>query len=324
MPVGESVARQWAALGHDVTLQATVAQVAAGRTVALYTLLTAMLCLTGLLWQDFSLVAIFLVVLSAVVDLDGGRGWVRRLVPSRAQYNVVIWPQPGHGPILLVAAPLDTEVPLRQPPSWLLRIPVGLMILSGGGAVLMRTHPELGRPTLFTCAICLGLVGLVALCWRWLADQRLEGINPARSALELAVGQVQRAGLQRLRCAFALIGGDRGHHDGLEILLRNHEHRLRKDGTRVLILQPDHDTLGVVHREGRIRRASADPLLVGALRRLGLGPRRRTTSAARALRAGWRAAAMTVGPEQVHAASAIVAALVKELDEDIVDGSEPR
>ncbi len=318
------MARRWAALGQDVTLQGTVAHKGSRQTVALYTTLTALLCLLGIRWPDQALVCMVLIIWSAIVDLDGGRGWVRSILPTRAAHNVIIWPAKSNGPMLLVAAPMELEVPLRQAPAWVLRIPVGLLFLAAAGTVLMRSHPDIGHPTMLTSAICLGLVSLVAVCWPWLADQKLGGGNPARSALEIAVGQVQRAELTRLRCAFAFIGGSLGHHDGLETLLKNHRHRLRRDSTRVLVLQPDPDTLGVVHNEGRILSSDADPLLVGVLDTLGLAERRRTTAASRARRAGWRAAAMTVGPDQIHAAAAIVTALTQELDEGIVARSEER
>ena len=139
----------------------------------------------------------------------------------------------------------------------------------------------------------------------------------------MAILQIERANIQRLRCAFALIGGDQSHHDGLQTLLVNHQHRLRQDCTRVLMLHPDSGLLGAVHHEGRIRRHRSDSLLVGTMRRLGLAGRTRTTGASRAQRAGWRAAAMTVSPEQAHAAAGVITKMVQQLDAALIENEGP-
>jgi hypothetical protein len=305
----EDAARGWAAAGHEVTLQGTVVHHRASRTVALYCATVSLLSLTALLRPALAMVG-----LSAVMDLDGGRGWLRSLLPRQADHNVVAWPEGESGPLLLVVAPLESEVPTHQVPMWLLRIPLGLLGLSALGCVLSTWHPEVAKATLLTTGLCLGLVGLAAIGWDLLTRTKRVG-NPARAAVELAIPQIERAGLEHLRCAWALVGGELSHHDGLETLLLNHQHRLRKDCTRVLLLHPDWDILGAVHHEGRIRRQASDKLLVGAMRGLGLAGRHRTTGASRVKRAGWRAAAMTVSPEQTHAAAGVISKMAEQLDQ---------
>jgi len=310
---GDAVARRHAAAGRLITLQGTVAHLRPERTAAVYAAVAALLSLVGTVYPQLATCALIMVTLSAVVDLDAGRGWLRKCMIARPSQSVVVWPTETAGPLLLIVAPLEPEVQLRGPPSWLLKIPLWLLLAAVGGATLMHWRPDLGTATLLSTAICMGLVCLTALSWRLLADHAVTA-NPARAALELAIGQIERAKLRRLRCAFAYIGADHGHHDGIEILLRNYRHRLDPDRTRVLVLQPDDGPLGVVNRDGRIRRRPADALLVQELHRLGLPSRARTTAAARAQRAGWRAAAMTLGPEQIHAGAGLVCRLAQDLD----------
>jgi hypothetical protein len=317
----EDTARGWAAAGREVTLQGTVVHHRASRTVALYCATVSLLSLTALYLPRLTLVALAMVGLSAVMDLDGGSGWLRSLLPRRAAHNVVAWPEQDHGPLLLIVSALESEVPIHQIPLWMLRIPLGLLGLSALGCVLSPGYPEVAQATLLTTALCLGLVGLTALGWDLLTRTK-RADNPARAALELAIPQLERAGLARLRCAWALIGGELSHHDGLETLLLNHQHRLRKDCTRVLLLHPDWDILGAVHHEGRIRRLASDKLLVGAMRHLGLAGRHRTTGASRAKRAGWRAAAMTVSPAQTHAAAGVITKMAKQLDQQLIGHEE--
>lgn len=313
-----TTARDWAAAGRKVTLQGTVVHHRASRTVALYCATGSLLSLTALYRPRLTLVALALVGLSAVMDLDGGRGWLRSLLPGHPDHNVVAWPEGGDGPLLLIVAALEAKVANRQIPLWLLRIPLGLLGLSALGCVLSHWYPDVAQATLLTTALCLGLVGLAALGWGLLTrTKRVD--NPARAAVELAIPQIERAGLEHLRCAWALIGSELSHHDGLETLLLNHEHQLRQDSTRVLLLQPDWGILGAVHHEGRIRRQASDKLLVGAMQRLGLAGRHRTTGASRARKAGWRAAAMTVGPEQTHAAAGVITKMAQQLNQQLID-----
>jgi hypothetical protein len=312
----EQLALEWVAEGHVVTLQGTVVHTRASRTVALYCVCSAGLSLLALQWPYIALIGLLAVGLSALVDLEGGQGWLRPLVPREPDFNVIAWPSKAEGPLLLVAAVLDSQVRFRHLPSWLLQIPLGLTGIAVIGCLLSTAAPEVAQPTLVTATLCLTLIGVVALAWRFLTRPDLIR-NPARTALELAMAQVDRHSPTHLNCAFALIGGGLTHHDGLQTLLLNHHHRLSPDRTRILVIHPDQHSLGAVHHEGRIRRHRSDGLLVSTMRGLGLPGRTRSTAAARAQRLGWRAAALTVSPEQTHAAAGVIAKIVQHIDQAI-------
>ena len=318
----EATARAWAADGKEVPLQGTVVHTQAHRTVAVYCGVAACLSFGAMAAPDPAFAAIAITALSAVIDLNGGRGWLRGLRSRSAEHNVVTWPAQQHGPTLLITAPRNHQLTLSETPSWLLHIPLGLLGISGIGCAVSQRWPDVAQATLMSTGICLTILTLVAMAWR-LFSRAPTDENPARHAIEMAMGQLDRAELKHLRCAFALIGGELGHHDGIEILLRNYSHRLRPDSTRILILHPETGPIGAVHHEGRVRPVRSDGLLLGAMRRLGLPGRTRTTAAMRARRAGWRAAAMTVGPDQVHAAAGIVKKIAEDLDADLAARGYP-
>jgi len=321
-PQAEATARAWVADGWEITLQGTVVHAHAHRTVATYCAAGAVLSATALRIPDLSFPVLAIIGLSAIVDMNGGSGWIRNLRIRQAAHNVIAWPRQAHGPQLLIAAPSEQQVPMKASPTWLLQIPLGLLGLAGLGCALSHRMPDVAQATLMTTGICLALISVTALCWRFLSRGRI-GDNPARQALEVALTQVARSDLKRIRCAFALIGGELGHPDGIETLLRNYRHRLQPENTRVLILHPDSAPIAAVHHERRFRPNRSDGLLLGAMRRLGLPGRSATTAAARAQRAGWRAAAMTVAPDQIHAAAGVVKKIAEDLDADLLAQEDP-
>lgn len=65
-------------------------------------------------WPGIGLALAWAVLWSAWVDLGGGRGWIRRLAPSRLSYTLIAWPAPlpqrtRRRIRLLIAAPLALD-----------------------------------------------------------------------------------------------------------------------------------------------------------------------------------------------------------------------
>jgi hypothetical protein len=313
-PQAVSLAREWAALGRLTELQGSVAHRRGTHTLALYLALAAVVTLAGVLWPLPGLVLLSFIVLSALVDMDGGRGWVRGLSIADATHNVIAWPtEGGPGPTLVVTAPLDESVTTGSASTAVLCIPLLLVALAGIGMVLGAFAPDLGTWLIVGASAGLMLGACLALIASAVTRRRV-GENPARATLEQAITQLERAPTERLRCVFALVGGGAILHDGIEVFLENHRDALPPGRTRVLVIHPHSQTLGLVPHEGRVRPKAADDMLLTALREQGLENRNATTAAARVLRLGWPAAAMTVGTDQINVGAQAVTRLIHALD----------
>jgi hypothetical protein len=289
------------------------------RVLALYLAFAAVVSLAGYLWPVLCGALLVLIVSSALVDMDGGRGWVRGLSLAKPAYNLIAWPEPKpDGPTLVILAPLDEAPGLQQVSTSLLCAPLFLMLTALVGIVLRPFADDLGTTMMLSAAALLMLGSCLTLAWGVVRAKRGEN-NPARATLEQTMTLLEREPSPRLSCVFALIGGGSTLHDGVEVFLKNHEHLLPPGRARVLVVHPHHDVLGVVPLEGRVRPKHADAKLLNPLREQGLQPRRATTSAARAMRLGWPAAAITVGPDQINAGAQAIVRLVQTM----ADGLPP-
>ncbi len=318
----EDLARSWAASGRHAQLQSSVAHRRGVRILALYMALAAVVTLAGHLWPIQSICLLVLIVISALVDMDGGRGWVRGLSIADATHNVLAWPHPRQaGPTLVIAAPLENALPTRQVSTVVLSLPLGIAALGAIGIVLAPFWPDFGTPLIVGTAGAMMLgacmsVGLGAVTGRGGEP------NPARATLEQVMTLLERNPISNLQCVFALIGGGASLHDGIEVLLKNHETDLPPGQTRVLVIHPHSNTLGLVPLEGRVRQKEADRLLVDLLREQGCSSRSVTTAACRAMRLGWPAAAMTVSNEQINAGATAIARLATSIDADLAESGD--
>lgn len=173
-------------------------------------------------WPVAGALLLVAVAASAWVDAHGGRGWLRRLLPRRVSYNLIVWPCPlprrveGRGPCLLLCAPLarraDDPGPaarllvelarrLRERPPEHLEIVVALL---GGGAdgleVLLQNHRARLSPER-TRVLCLhpGAAAWVTRALRhgWRAERLHADPGNVDTALSLVANLDELAGSQR-------------------------------------------------------------------------------------------------------------------------------
>jgi len=194
--------------------------------------LSAVVTLAGHLWPIQSICVLALIVFSALVDMDGGRGWVRGLSIAEATHNVIAWPHPKRaGPTLVIAAPLDNALPTRQVATVLLTLPLGIAMLGAIGIVLTPFWPDTGTPLIVGAAGVLMLGACISVGLGAFTGKGSEP-NPARDTLEQVMTLLERQPTEHVQCVFALIGGGVSLHDGIEVFLKNHQAELPAERTR--------------------------------------------------------------------------------------------
>jgi hypothetical protein len=197
----------------------------------------------------------------------------------------------------VITAPLDAQSATRSVPTWILGVLLASGLLASVASIARINWPGPSTIVVLLCASVLVLAGVISWSSHFIGP-RNQAENPARAVLKRAMATLPAT--RKLRVVFAFVGGGVVHHDGIEALLRNHQHRLHPDQTRVLSLHPSDEPLGVVAAEGRVRPMPADPTLIGLFQAHGVPVTQGTTGAARALSHGWRAAGLMVAADQLH------------------------
>lgn len=325
LPMAISLARAMAERGDEVELQGTVLHRDRALTLAAGAAVAAVVTMLGQLTPLPGAVFLLLILLSLVEDLEGGTGWLRRLVVLKdAGHNVILWRAPR--------LPTRSVPPAESRPPWLaegalsprpaLLICVPADGLPGERVGLRWAHIAVSIATLLA-AIGVGLwsplatiaAGALALLSSGLtlrhvqAPPRLQP-SPAIPAALTLLEALQASPPEHLAIAVAFIEGSSGHTDGIEILLENYAPILPPHLTRVLSLIPDARPLSAQHTEGVLQRRGADELILraadGLPRSTGVSP------TARVLRRGWRGA--TLRGELTNTAA--ILKVIDRLDQD--------
>ena len=318
-PDAWSAAHTLARNGHIVHLNGIVSHASVGSITALTCLFGSVACIAGILWPVTSTVLLFIIVLSAMADLDGGSGWVRRFVTKGFSHNMMVWPNPQenddpHQPTLLIVAPLSWSDTPKTESLRLLIAPIilcllGSLSIAGQGA--WGTHTPIG----VSCTLLL-----VSIC-TWAIDSmssRSPSPNPARAVWEHELNR--RRDAANIRVVWALVDHTSGHYGAMQTLLLNHAHRLSKQHTRILCLHPSADPLSIVEREGWMRPKHSDPLITAMAIDLKLKPVQGFSASGKAIRLGWRAASLRVAPDQPHLAQQAVDTIVTRSHQCAQDG----
>lgn len=287
--------------GHTVDLHGTVAHTTAAPAVSLLCALGAFATVLGLVWPVASGALLAALVLSALMELNGGVGWVRTLITKDVTHSVIVWPskdgeRPPDRPTLVITAPIEPHITLNARPAAMLVAPIAACL---GGAMSVAVAPHWG----FTSAIAVSgmLITGAALIWgldRYRPSE--SAVNPGRSIIETML--IRGPESSDFRVVWALVGGGATHQDGLKTLLLNHEHRLDRAHTRLLHLQPGTGPLSIIATEGRVRTQHPDPVLCSFLNGMKLPQISGSSGALCALKLGWRAAAINVAADQTHRA----------------------
>jgi hypothetical protein len=316
------LARALAERGGDVELQGTVVHRARALTLSACAAVAAVVAMLGQLTPLVGAALMLTIMLSLVRDLEGGSGWLRRLVVLRdIGHNVITWRTPRL-PTHAASKPED-----HRPP-WLAEDAIT------GGPVLLICAPADGAPgedrrhhrmhLAVLCAVLLAAIGvgvsgllasigagLLALLSAVLIVQhiqsppRLQASSAVPVCLEL-LDDLNTEPLTNLSLAMAFLEGG-SHHDGLEILLRNYAAVLPPERTRVLLLTPDDMPLSIQRSEGFLQRRPADTLILRAAE--GLPITRGVSGSARILRLGWRSATLRGELTQIAAIRKIIVRL---------------
>ena len=309
-----ATAHRLATAGHVVDINGVVAHQSHETTVMLTGVLGAIGCLTGLVWSIEASVGLLAILLSAITDSDGGQGWVRQLVTRGIDHTIVVWPGPSDvdepdRPSLLVTAPLPPTVALPFHSSrWMVGPIVGCLL----GILALAGQPLWGASPAIATAIAL-VMATVALRIRFGLVTAKRSENPARSVWEHAVLRRPEAPTH-VRVIWALVAGDPSTQNGLSTLLLNHSHRIVKNTTRIVCLNPSDKPLSLVTEEGWVRTRTADGWFHTAANELELATQPGTSAALTAVRLGWRAAALNVAADQQHRAQHMLQSLIAHAD----------
>lgn len=295
--------------GWSTELQSTVVHRRLAPSVAGYAIAAITSSVVALRWPTAGAALSAAVFLGGLVDLAGGRSWVRRLTPRRGHRNVLLWadqkapdPHPGPWPGLEPADPHQRQVLVVVPdhpqsrPSSLgtgLGAMFGLIALGSILATLLL-EPAAASTALAASAVSLLFVAAVAMA----IDRRpgrprsAQGIAAARAITEAL------APMPGLRVGVVIVGSLEPWFDGVEVLLQSRRRRLPPDRTDVLVWHPGHGPLSKVPHDGLFGRSAA-PHLLQAARALPVAATRRLrpwrTGALRAQRLGWPALGLVGG-----------------------------
>jgi hypothetical protein len=305
-----ALAHRLQVLGADVDVQGTVVNRSIASAVTLHAMVGA---LAGLLWMVAPMLGallVFSVAWSAYVELEGGRGWLRHFLLREVGHNLVVWGPREPKRQLVLCAPLDgPHTSVWADTRWFFPVLGGLALVALGMAlwILFPTAAGdvVGAGTLvLLVAAALGTVGIAAYA---------PGNEPLGAQLMELVPRLRAQPPANLSVTLAATQGGSLAHDGLEILLRNNDHRLPARSTRVLVLTPGEGPVTVHAIEGIGRQTVADPILLHAIRALGVEEEeaRGVSGASRAVRAGVQA----VGLRAARFDTDWLEALIRKLDE---------
>jgi hypothetical protein len=287
-----------------------VANERGGPVLVTYGLAIALCCLWALGWPLRAGAVLVAVIGSGLLDLDGGRGWLRYLTPRDSGRALVLWrngseptgatPDRGaDGPIVaadharggdavpltaLIAVP--SEATRVRAPTLLAPVLAACALLGVAGAFLRPLFPDPAGPLLVGVALLAFFTAALAALW----DRRGRADLDPESGIRLAervLNHLEQDPSPARPVAVAVVGGGTLFNDGIEVLLRNHDHIFSPATTQVIAWQPEKGALQAVRVEGRIKGRPADPGLVEIADQIGLLNTKATTAAGRAARAGW-------------------------------------
>lgn len=288
-----------AGTGAKVELLGAVAHPSGRLVLAVYALAIALLAGLGRVAPLWALALALALALSARRDLDGGRGWLRSLVPRAITRILLVGPTaplPEGQRQLLLLLPHSAKAPAR--PALALALPALSAGLLLAGIGLMALRVDLAE---WALAGAGGLALVVAIGAAILADRRpldfSEGALLARAVLSALPPEAHG------RTTLAIVGGLGVFADGAEILLLNHHSRFRRRVTRVLAWSPSPAPLALLPAEGVVVARPASRHLLDRAAPLGLPNARGHSAAATALAHGWSALGLTGGSEDPAAAA---------------------
>ena len=302
--------------GRPVKVNGVVGHSSGLNTASMTLALGAIFTLIGILWPLLGLVGLVAIVGSAIVDMEGGRGWIRSLLTADATHNLIVWTEdciPGNihatpKETLLITSPIAPQVCIaRRGNGWPVFHLACLLVsaVSVAACIWLGPYP----PTVCSVVLAISSTGLQVLNWM---SKRALVENPARRVWLRAMERCPQT--TDLRVVWALVGGAGGHHDGLATLLLNHQVFLPPDRTRVLAIHPGIGTCSWVSKEGRVQSVDADPVIGKVLGDSGIPDGQITTAARTALRLGWPAAALSVSADQVHLGTSVVCSAIENAE----------
>lgn len=324
----EELGRALASRGARVYLQPTVATRTWAQPVHATLALATAACALGVLAPHLSVLLLLLLALAVVQDADGGRSWLRRLLPRKAGWVVeadLTPDRPVQTPTLILWAPVARRQPGPLSVPRAARVALALPLATGLLAALTLLVDDVLAWELLD-RVVLVLAG-VELAWLLVAAVLLGMRRPLRvesdpaamlSALSTRLSARPLAGVRVL-----VVVGTEGAawFDDLEVWLRNRRHRYERSRTLLVALQPGNGPLGVVDPDGVLRPRGAPARVARAIADAGLPPRTGRTAALRARRVGLRAVGIQgselqpgSGPERLEAALRSLARLLHPED----------
>lgn len=309
--------------GWTTELQATVIHKRIAPAVVGYTVAAITAVLFGPTWPVLGVLLAAAVTWGGVVDLAGGRSWVRRLTPRRGHRNVLLWsdtkppdPTPGPWP--------DTEAPDSARRQVLLVIPdhpgggrlsnvtalgafFGLFALAAIFATHM-VHPSSANNVTAVAASFLLLVSMVAfgVDRRRRSPRAIPGIAAARALVDQIPSSVSA------RVGIVIVGGLSPWFDGVETLLFSRRRRHPPQHTDIVVWHPGRGRLSRVERDGVFRRHPPSHLVHASNDIPPARPRRLRpwrTGALRARRMGWPALGLVGGSDDAQSIAAVARVL---------------
>jgi len=273
---------------------------------------------------------------AGVIDLAGGRSWVRVLTPRRGHRNVLLWAQepapdpfpgpwpgrarhPEHTPpeqVLLILPAHPRRRRWSWGPAWGLLFGTAALlgILAG-----LQQPPQTALVTHTAMTIALSLLAAISLGIgrRGRRPQSAQGIAAARSVIDALPQAASSA-----RIGVVIVGGMEPWFDGLEVLLRSRGRRLPAWRTRLVVWHPGPGQLATVPIDGPFRNGAPAQLLHAA-DTCDIPPaatrtaRPWRTGALRARRLGWPALGLVGGSDDIDTISQLAELL------QVVGGTEP-
>ena len=325
----QDVAQAFESLGASVEIHPSVVGSHPSLTLLTYALVGLLAAGFVVLKPLWGLVLLFALVPSAIRDIDGGMGWLRRFTPKEIGRSLVIWPcqtpkqQPKLGwptakpapenPTILICLPISTQPPRSV--WWAAFLPVAAWILILVGMTCQSLLMELGDQ--LVGAGCLGFaITATGAIGTYLTLDHPKSLGPAETVAALLTRRLRDSKPlpNNLRVAIALQSGHPNHPDGIESLLKNNEHRFPKGNTTIIGWKPSTRALTRINPEGWVRslpsNAGANRMLEPFIPREQKG----TTLARRALELEWRAIGVEGGFDDPQAVADVLAQAILPRD----------
>ncbi|MDP6935125.1 MAG: hypothetical protein QGG40_19545 [Myxococcota bacterium] len=325
------------AAGLEPEVQPCVGHRSGAGTVVAHLLLAGAMGALSLFWP-VAVLGLLALGPSAIMELQGGRGWVRGLLirdigrcvflrsGTRAtsdgwhhyeEASSLLDPQPVEHlrPTLLLYLPLgnvpvvvwDYLLPLLLVP-WLLCV-------VGGALVPFLPESSSFLIALGEAGLALGFVGVVIQ----MVVQLVSRAEPPPSVVPIFTEVAARLRTDG-PLEVVVAAGEPGapHHDALAVLLQNNRPLLDPRATRVLVLEPGKAS-GYVGKEGRLIARDTDPLGAELCSAAGLHFMSATSAAARAMAMGYRATGIRVERGNFQQVGDKVADLVASFEGHVED-----